>query len=322
MTEARADEKKLKVFISYSRKDLAFAQRIVAALEARLVHKIDTRALPDLEDWRRELLGFIREADAVVFIVSPHPISARVCSWEVEQVANLSKRLAPIVFEHVADDRIPEAIAKINYLFFDQPDDFEPQADKLVRTLQTDLAWLKEHTRLAELARRWDGTKQKVAFVTLQNENGKPTKVLKIEGRIFKFDEAGRIDKACRRSIAQLSPDSRAATNDTVTRDNRWQLTKGERDRVAVDIWQQSNAQSVKGNSRSVPYETPARSSVRQHSLQLCANGTNSCKQVVAPDLPQVVFGTTVPANSVRPMWHAAFRISQPHRPDEARSRR
>ena len=59
---------KLKVFISYSRKDLVFAERIVRALEARgLAPKIDTRDLPKLEDWRRELLGFIREADAVVF---------------------------------------------------------------------------------------------------------------------------------------------------------------------------------------------------------------------------------------------------------------
>jgi hypothetical protein len=48
--------KKLKVFISYSRKDLAFAQHIVAGLEARgLAPKIDTRDLPKLEDWRREL---------------------------------------------------------------------------------------------------------------------------------------------------------------------------------------------------------------------------------------------------------------------------
>jgi hypothetical protein len=99
-----------------------------------------------------------------------------------------------------------------------------------------------------------------------QNENGQPAKVLKIKGRYFKFDEAGRIDERCRRSIAQLSPDSKAATNDTVTRDNRWQLTKGDRERVAAQIWPKSNAQSVKGKPPSVPYETPARSSVRQHS--------------------------------------------------------
>jgi hypothetical protein len=152
-----ADQKKLKVFISYSRKDIAFAQKIVAALEARgLAPKIDTRDLPKLEDWRRELLGFIREADAVVFIVSPNSISSPVCSWEVEQVAALNKRLAPVVIERVSDDRLPEAIAKINYLFFDRTEDFDARVDELARALQTDLIWLKEHTRLGELARRWD----------------------------------------------------------------------------------------------------------------------------------------------------------------------
>jgi hypothetical protein len=91
---------------------------MVAALEARgLVPKIDTRDLPKLEDWRRELLSFIREADAVIFIVSPNSIFSPVCAWEVEQVAKLNKRLTPIVLERVSDDRIPEAIAKINYLF-------------------------------------------------------------------------------------------------------------------------------------------------------------------------------------------------------------
>ena len=140
---------KLKVFISYSRKDLVFAERIVRALEARgLAPKIDTRDLPKLEDWRRELLGFIREADAVVFVISPNSISSPVCAWEVEQVAKLSKRLAPIVLQTVSDDHIPEPVAKINYLFFDQPSAFEAQADALAQALQLDLVWLKEHTRL------------------------------------------------------------------------------------------------------------------------------------------------------------------------------
>jgi formylglycine-generating enzyme required for sulfatase activity len=147
---------KLKVFISYSRKDLDFAQRLVSALEARgLAPKIDTRDLPRLEDWRRELLGFIREADAVVFIVSPRSISSLVCEWETEHVAKLNKRLAPIVLERVSDDRLPNAISRINYIFFDAPNDFESQADELAKALRTNLPWLKEHTRLGELAREW-----------------------------------------------------------------------------------------------------------------------------------------------------------------------
>ncbi len=117
---------KLKVFISYARKDCEFAKRLVAALEARgLAPKIDVRDLPKLEDWRRELLGFIQEADAVVFIISAKSVSSSVCEWEIQQVARLNKRLAPIVLERVPHDRIPGVVSKINYLFFDSIDDFE-----------------------------------------------------------------------------------------------------------------------------------------------------------------------------------------------------
>jgi hypothetical protein len=56
MLEARAAEKGLKAYISYSREDIAFAQRIVAALEARgLAHKIDPRDRQPLIE-RRDLV--------------------------------------------------------------------------------------------------------------------------------------------------------------------------------------------------------------------------------------------------------------------------
>jgi TIR domain/YARHG domain len=156
------ENKKLKAFISYSRRDLDFAQRVVMALENRgLAPRIDTRDLPTLEDWRRELAGFIREADAVVFIVSPNSIGSHECAWELDEVARRNKRLAPIVLERVPDDRIPASVAKINYLFFDQPQDFEAKSDALALALQTDLGWLKEHTRLGALAYRWNERKRK-----------------------------------------------------------------------------------------------------------------------------------------------------------------
>src|SRR5260221_4008490 len=70
---------KLKLFISYSRRDLAFADWLVAALKARgLEVRIDRQDLPKLEDWERELLDFIRQADTVVFIASPHSLASKV----------------------------------------------------------------------------------------------------------------------------------------------------------------------------------------------------------------------------------------------------
>ena len=63
---------KLRVFISYSRRDRTFADRLVAALELHDIEVIiDRRDLPLLEEWQNELIGFIRKADAIVYLLSP-----------------------------------------------------------------------------------------------------------------------------------------------------------------------------------------------------------------------------------------------------------
>ncbi len=153
---------KLKAFISYSRRDMVFVDRLVTALEARGVDVIiDRRDLPLLEEWQNELLGFIRKADAIVYVVSPASLGSKWCTWEVEQVKALNKRLAPVVCEALdANAAMPDAIGRINLLFFTPPNAFDAQADKLAKALGTDLGWLKEHTRLGELARRWDERKR------------------------------------------------------------------------------------------------------------------------------------------------------------------
>jgi formylglycine-generating enzyme required for sulfatase activity len=147
---------RLKLFISYSRRDLAFADWLVAALKARGFEvRIDRQDLPKLEDWERELLDFIRQSDTVVFIASPHSLASKVVEWELAQVHLNGKRLAPVVSGTIEGIALPQEIAKINYVAFDDPALFDERADELARALNTDLAWVKEHTRLGELARRW-----------------------------------------------------------------------------------------------------------------------------------------------------------------------
>lgn len=155
MAESRgAADSRLKVFVSYSRQDLSFTERLVEALEARgLDVLIDRRDLPLAVEFQKELLGFIRQADTVVYVVSEASITSRWCEWEVQQVDELHKRLAPVVVQAVEDARIPDSIRKINFVFFTgehaQGRGFEAQADALAAALKTDVGWLKEHTRLA-----------------------------------------------------------------------------------------------------------------------------------------------------------------------------
>jgi formylglycine-generating enzyme required for sulfatase activity len=129
---------------------------LVAALKVRgFAVRIDRQDLPKIEDWERELLDFIREADAVVFIVSPYSLASKAVEWELEQVRLNGKRLAPVVIGDIEGVTLPRDIAKINYLVFGDPALMEQRADELAIALNTDRAWIKEHTRLGELARRW-----------------------------------------------------------------------------------------------------------------------------------------------------------------------
>ena len=144
-------ERKLKVFISYSRSDRAFSEKLVPALETRgLDVLIDRRDLPMAVEFQAELLGFIRQADTIVYVVSRASTASPWCAWEVEQVGQLGKRLAPAVIETVDDDKVPVGIRKINYVFFTGSNaegaGFEAQADAFARALKTDVAWIKEHT--------------------------------------------------------------------------------------------------------------------------------------------------------------------------------
>jgi WD40 repeat protein len=151
----RATEAKARIFISYSRKDLAFADRLERALTARSFEPlIDREAIEDLEDWRKRIETLIAQCDTMVFVLSPDAIASPECKKEVEFAATLNKRFAPIVWRTVVDSEVPDALARINRIDFgDGP--FDDRVDRLVKALATDLAWIRKHTEYGEAARRW-----------------------------------------------------------------------------------------------------------------------------------------------------------------------
>jgi hypothetical protein len=72
------------IFISYSRKDLAFAQKIVDALAANdLDTWIDWKSIPKGEDWEQEIYHGIEGADALLFLLSPDSVASEMCNNEI-----------------------------------------------------------------------------------------------------------------------------------------------------------------------------------------------------------------------------------------------
>src|SRR4051794_35478437 len=91
------DKGKLRVFISYSRYDLRFADQLNAALRACGFNGgMDRHGISGGEDWKRRLGTLISEADTVVFVLSPTSASSEICAWEVEEGTRLGKRILPV----------------------------------------------------------------------------------------------------------------------------------------------------------------------------------------------------------------------------------
>jgi hypothetical protein len=146
----------LKVFISYSRKDLALANAVADALEARGMDVlIDRRDLPYGEQWQIELGELIRNADSVVWLVSRASCVSRWCNWELGEVMRLGKRLVPVAVEDLTSKDMPEAIGRVQLLPYEGTFEMDKHLGTLQSVLETDMAWLKESTRLADRARQW-----------------------------------------------------------------------------------------------------------------------------------------------------------------------
>ena len=158
-TDAEAPESKTKVFISYSRQDSEFVGRLVEALQGQDDFHIfqDTSDILPAEEWWARLVGLIGEADTIVFCMSSNSLASKVCADEVDLAEKLNKRIIPVVLEQ-PDGDVPKGLSKINYIFFDNPDAFDQSFSHLLTALRSDIGWIREHTRIGELARGWDAT--------------------------------------------------------------------------------------------------------------------------------------------------------------------
>src|SRR5262245_53130482 len=161
MSEGAREAGSLTVFISYSRDDLDFADQLDAALK---IYKydvtLDRHGISGGEDWQTRLGALIRDADTVVFVLSPSSARSEICKWEVEQALRLGKRIIPVLCRPTDGIASPPELTDLNYIFFyEEPrspgSGFGSGLAMLVAALNTDLDWLREHTRLLQRASEW-----------------------------------------------------------------------------------------------------------------------------------------------------------------------
>lgn len=148
---------KANVFISYSRRNKEFVQKLYSALAAtdREVW-VDWENIPVAVDWWEEIQLGIELADTFVFVLSADSIGSKVCRQEIDAAIEHNKRLVPVLLQDVEPNRVHPELARLNWILLRPEDDFEAGFQQLLAALDQDLDYVRTHTRLLVRALEWD----------------------------------------------------------------------------------------------------------------------------------------------------------------------
>lgn len=159
------------VFISYARRDGSFVESLQEALrKAGRSPWIDVHGIRPAEDFMQAICDAIDRAQAFVFVLSPDSVSSKICARELEHAEQGHKRLVPVVCREVQDSLVPAALRSLNWirlaadgaprkarlLGMFEPSPFELLVRQLIDAVDTDLPWVRMHTRLLWRATEWN----------------------------------------------------------------------------------------------------------------------------------------------------------------------
>ncbi|HEY9622134.1 MAG TPA: toll/interleukin-1 receptor domain-containing protein [Crinalium sp.] len=150
-------ERKNDVFISYSRRDKAFVEQLDASFrQAGRDPWIDWDDICKGEDWWQSIQRGIEGSDSFVFVISPDSIASSVCRDEIEYAAQLNKRFLPLLWRDGFDmAQVHRLISQHNWIFARETDDIQAAFQELLKALDTDLDYVRTHTRLLLRSLEW-----------------------------------------------------------------------------------------------------------------------------------------------------------------------
>ena len=173
------------IFISYSRKDKEFVERLTQALKDQgLEVWVDLEDIRLGEDWKDRIFWGIAGAGVFIFLISPDSVESKMCNEEIAKAIEYGKRISPIYIRETAIETIPPDIRKINWISCKYEkveanivvsDDFNSAIAKIVEAVRLDNDWLRFQKDLQLRILKWEKSKYKKGFL-LHGENLEETK--------------------------------------------------------------------------------------------------------------------------------------------------
>lgn len=193
--EAPAQPQSADIFISYSRKDIAFARLIRSSLQSSgLDTWIDWDRIPVGERWWDEICQAIEKSNVFMFIISSSSMGSSVCRDEINQALKNHKRIIPILVDQLTPEAVHQVVPELpelNWVVFEKdhlfqitedkrvksgpPEDrlqalpklpqFEQAMARLSEAIHTDWDWVKSHTQLQLEALKWSGKSRDASYL-------------------------------------------------------------------------------------------------------------------------------------------------------------
>lgn len=146
-----------ELFISYAREDSEFVRRLYDALKEHGREAwVDWEGIPPTDKWLDTIRSAIDEADAFLFVISPDSVASDVCEIELDHAIKQHKHLLVVIYREVEADTVRRELSEINYIFSRDSDSFDIACEQIITALDTDLEWIRAHTRLLVRATEWD----------------------------------------------------------------------------------------------------------------------------------------------------------------------
>jgi WD40 repeat protein/serine/threonine protein kinase len=154
-----------KVFISYSRGDKPFVERLHAGLADRGRDTwVDWVGIPPSAVWMAEIRQAIDQAAAFVFVISPDSIESSAAREELAHAEAANKRIVPIVYRDVKPELLPQSLSSRNWIFMRPGEDQDDALRKVLEAIDLDPEWVDTHTRLLTRAREWEASGRKASL--------------------------------------------------------------------------------------------------------------------------------------------------------------
>jgi WD40 repeat protein len=156
----------LDIFISYSREDLVFTEKLQKTLyKFNITTWMDVENVSPTAKFMQEMYQGIEEASNFLFIISPSSVISEMCNVEVTHALKNNKRIIPLLYRNIDTKKLSPGSIKtlletVTWLSVAKIDlanmDFVRLSKKLIKIVETDLDYMRKHARFLERAKEWE----------------------------------------------------------------------------------------------------------------------------------------------------------------------